>query len=638
MTNCARFAGSPSAPGASALVLAALLLPDPGAAQTVRTLVMVTDPGQQREVVPADGQPETLQAPGFLVLLNQRGDEVSRVLHDVDGTIIVTPPAPGTYRIRSERTGRSAFTSTAFEVNRGQILDFAFDIDDASVRLDSIIPNLPGECRSRPTDHPALGAVWEEIRKALSAVQWSGGVLRHTFRGTRFDRTIGPNGAVESEATSDVSVPFVLTRALPERDRDRFGTTHAGMDALVPVAVPGVFLTPEFRTAHCFSTTHDPVTGTLDVHFSSTSARGTALQGTFRLDAATAELQSMTYENVGSGGATARPVGESMQFVRLPSGRWVVSAWTIRLPVPNRPTVRQVGGLSTSMTNRQGVAIHAVPEARLTGTVTDQGTPLAGATVSFSGTRAAASTDAQGRFVLSGVFNGTYGLIVTYDHPRFDSLSFIPSMQTVTLAPGVERAITVEVPPLQAMIHPVCPSLDLTAGERIIAGVVRDGTTRDVVEGARVVVRFTDREADSESVVLTDSSGKYLVCGVPASAPVELRAEFNQQASNTVTLAFRQGGVDRSERYRSGGDEEAFVETTSATWSEDFQIFPLPPARGVQGKSLGFRAGQVKSTVVGQDIDAGGVSGMQFAFFYRTRFHDHWSLQFEGQYSKQGAM
>jgi hypothetical protein len=599
---------------------------------------MVADPGQQPEVVSADGRAETLQTPGFLVLLNQRGDEVSRVLHDVDGTIVVHPPAPGRYRIRSERTGRSVFTSTAFEVNRGQILDFAFDIEDEPVRLDSIIPNLPGECRGRPTDHPGLGAVWEEVRKALSAVQWSGGVVRHVFRGTRFDRTVGPDGAVEREATTEVSVPFVLARALPAGDRDRFATTHAGMEAMAPVAIPGVFLAPEFRTDHCFSTTHDPVTGTLDVHFSSTSARGTALRGTFRLDIASAELRSVDYETVGSARGAGQQASESVQLTRVPSGRWVVTAWTTHLPAANQSTVRQVGGLTTSITDQQDGAIYRVPAARLTGTVTAQGTPLAGATVTFSGSDAAASTDAQGRFAMTGVFNGTYGLVVTYNHPLFDSLSFVPSTQTVTLAAGVERAVTIEVPPLQAMIHPVCPDLDLTAGERIIAGVVRDGTTRDAVASARVVVRLIGRDEDAESVVLTDDSGRYLVCGVPPDAPVELRAEFSQQASNAVTLAFQQGGVDRPERYRSGGDDETFVETTSATWTEDFQIFPLPPARGVMGKSLGFRAGQVNSTVVGQDIDAGTVTGMQFAFFYRTRFHDHWSLQFEGQYSRQGAV
>lgn len=93
----------------------------------------------------------------------------------------------------------------------------------------------------------------------------------------------------------------------------------------------------------------------------------------------------------------------------LPIGSYTVGASAFGYE-PASATVSVTEGVTTT----QDLALTAAPGGTLSGTVTSAAGPVANATVTVTGTPiAAATTDAQGRYSIAGVPNGTYTVTVT---------------------------------------------------------------------------------------------------------------------------------------------------------------------------------------------------------------------------------
>jgi hypothetical protein len=71
-----------------------------------------------------------------------------------------------------------------------------------------------------------------------------------------------------------------------------------------------------------------------------------------------------------------------------------------------------------------------------------------------------------------------------------------------------------------------CPDEELEGGRSVVVGVVRDGLSEIPLSGARVTVRWMDREGDGELTAETDATGHYRLCGVPSGGFVRIQGAF----------------------------------------------------------------------------------------------------------------
>ncbi|MCZ6917400.1 MAG: carboxypeptidase regulatory-like domain-containing protein [Gemmatimonadetes bacterium] len=209
---------------------------------------------------------------------------------------------------------------------------------------------------------------------------------------------------------------------------------------------------------------------------------------------------------------------------------------------------RHSGGEVLDITTARGDSVYSAELARLSGVVTDRssGQRLAGALVFLTGTLRTAMTDGSGRFVLSGLMGGEYG--VTFTHPRLDSLRFTMPATAVELVRGANEFVELEVPGPSDVFSVVCPGV--APSLRGIVGKVSYSGSGAPVAGATVSAAWQDLAAiasgtirNRDASVVTDSVGGYKFCGVPHDRLMMVMAEYRGLKSQPVLLSFDDDGV-----------------------------------------------------------------------------------------------
>jgi hypothetical protein len=153
--------------------------------------------------------------------------------------------------------------------------------------------------------------------------------------------------------------------------------------------------------------------------------------------------------------------------------------------------------------------------------------PVADARVMLLGTPLEGSTDETGRFVIGGVARGVHRIEVS--SPWLDSIGAV-SRRTVSVQDSTP--ITLYLPDVGDVIKATCGSRE-TSG--VLVGRI---TTRDraaLPQGLRVVAEWAPPPPDGARPApgdtnrvaygIIDPTGTFRVCGVPADAPVLVRAE-----------------------------------------------------------------------------------------------------------------
>jgi hypothetical protein len=630
----------------STLLTCALLLAAPAvrpaAGQTVRALVMTAQhEGVRPAIAPPGGRFQPAADPGYLVLVDRDDREVSRMLHNVAGLVAVQAPGAGQYRLRSERVGYRSVTSAPFELRPGEIIDLMIDMATEPIDLGTVNGSPAPACQSRPQDDPAMGPLWREIRKALVAAAWAGGRIQYEYIGSLFERDVITSGRVVTETLQPTVGPTVLGGETTTAAQTEYTPTyHPGVTSVLSTG-PDYLLSETFQNDYCFTVVPPDTSNLLALRFAPRVDRHVGdIRGTFVMDLASGELRSLDYRAVNLAYDPEERTGGTVQFLRTPSGRWVVTSWKTRIPVLSRDNgdlelirFRDVGGGLSWITTSNGEFVYRAPLAELRGTVVDEdSTPVAGARVALVGTDFVTETDPLGQFALQGLFDGDYG--VSYRHPAFDTLSFAPPEQLVSLAPGRVQTVRLVTPPLETLVSPLCTGQSYGTGQHIITGVVHRAETGEGLPGARVIATLDTGDIS----VSTDSAGTYALCGMPSYVPIAMRAELDDQITDIVTLTFDDAGVNREVRFVSGiGSQNQHRPTTNMTWVEDFQLASLPVLPRATRTAFGFRVSRVSSTVTGSLFGAQAKGGYGFALVYEARFQGHWGLQFEGQWVQQGA-
>lgn len=531
---------------AAAAALALALLPRLADAQVVRGEL----------VERGTGRPIS----GALVVLLDGGARARAAMTAQDGRFTLAAPGPGTYTLRADRVGFASTVSAPLALGAGEERVFRMEAGAGAITLSGITARAGRRCGVRPGVGEATAVLWEEARKAISAAAHQEG------EPARFDLVLfardldGESGRVirddRRELSSQTHTPFV---SLAADTLSRRGFVRPVGDSVAYDAPDAhLLLSDRFLDEHCFRVEEDPARpGMVGLAFEPVRSRIVSeVAGVLWLDRASAELRSLEFryvnvrrelEEAGAGG--------TVEFERIPAGRWIVSRWTIRMPqllarsvareIPARGvnrrrlglprteygvhSVREAGGIVVSSSVREARTPGRV--GRLAGVVWDSiaGAPLAGARVFLSGTRWSAATDTAGAFAIGEVPEGRY--TAAFSHPVLVEWGAVPRTATVEVRAGVEARAALGVPSRATAAASRCKPEELRQLQRsrgVIMGVV---TAPDGRPQPKVKVRFTWAWKEPRWTgisypyveVETDEHGFFTACAVPTDFNLRVR-------------------------------------------------------------------------------------------------------------------
>lgn len=504
---------------------------------------------------------------GFVVVLDSTRTELQRILTDAQGRFHISVRS-GTVFLRSERIGFRAVTTEPIELRSGDTLDVTLSVERIPYALDRIEVSEKAVCGLSSGASDEMLVAWQEAEKALRAAVWTAGQRAYRYTVNVRDRRVRRDGASirqERDSTSEalLAIPFRAPRPIllsgagyvvPRQD----GTTsYYAPDA-------NVLLHDTFKETHCFSVVQDE--GSVGLRFAPKPDRRLPdIRGAMWIDATTAHLQTVEFQYTGLDRTTTdRSVGGTIEFMAVPSGEWIVHRWHIRMPelgwvATDRRSRGRIRGYHDAMGevlaihDREGSTLYSVPPAVLQGTVVDStgAQPLANARVELTGSDRATTTDADGRFLLSGPLRGRY--TVTVRHPRLDSLGTPIDAPEFELEPGDTSAILLGTPSVETLWtrlcagHPVpAPGSTESDNVRAVFGRVMPVERSASAEGVTVNATWRAIPRTRGALVLqdwvanatTDETGSFVLCGLPVETPIRLTAFDSTRISRTETIHF----------------------------------------------------------------------------------------------------
>jgi hypothetical protein len=273
--------------------------------------------------------------------------------------------------------------------------------------------------------------------------------------------------------------------------------------------------------------------------------------GTFWVDRASGELRWLEYRytNV-TAAAEHAGVGGRVEFLRLKSGEWFVSRWNIltatlgtaptanandasrnMLLASSEPPLKtlQVSGGEVSTLSRGDSLLYRTAGLALTLQVVshDSIVPVAGASISLTGTDYSARADASGTARIAPVLTGQYH--VSVHSALMDSLGAAPVERDVEVRDGVARIDSIALPAAADLLRASCRGEALGKNESMLRGTVRDSLGHGVRNAAVTVAPLSDpaKGGDGEGAigVLTDGLGHWRLCGIRRGVSLAVRVE-----------------------------------------------------------------------------------------------------------------
>lgn len=346
------------------------LLPAALAAQVVRG-----------RLVPAPGEP----AGGAVVLLlDGSGAERGRVVSGPTGAYGFVAPAAGTYRLKVLRVGFEPWTSGPVTVSTDQVLEFSPSLPIQRVVVASIEVTADTRCSGNGDVAGAAATLLDEGRKAVMSADLAlhGPAFRFLVREYRGRQDA--NGVVTAADTSAPEVSSVWpVESAPIAELRKSGfVTDAGD------GVPGTYYGPDaqvlfsdfFLNGHCFTVGRsDPSDSNLvPLRFRTAAGRTHPdIEGALWMDRVTLGLRRLDFHYVGlPSWAADADAGGRLEFLRLPSGLWIIRKWELRAPVAAHARgdvfyryggLATIGGEITNVRLSSGEAIYTADTSAVAG-------------------------------------------------------------------------------------------------------------------------------------------------------------------------------------------------------------------------------------------------------------------------------
>jgi hypothetical protein len=517
--------------------------------------------------------------PGVLVsLVDSGGRVISMVFSDEQGGYEISAPSAGRYAIDAKRIGVRQWHGKLFDLAAGET-------KRENVVLDAVVAVLSGtkvegrsKCVARPDADAHTAALWEDARAALTATVLTS---RKPISGviTRFTRERSPDddGRVLSSdhknAHGDISRPFV---SIPVEQLSREGYVVRRDDGSTDYYAPDAeaLLSDEFLRDHCFRIVPGGPERVrmVGLGFEPVKGRKVAdIEGVLWMDAASSELQSIefTYTSIPDL-RLKRDFGGLVRFSRLPNGRWIVSAWVIRMPVmaerrrapgmvvlPGGAIATAGSWLELKAVREEGGTVLVdrgapPPRKAIAGTVIDgTGVPVAGARVSVAGTGISARSGADGHFEITGIPEGLYSVVVST--PELDSLGATGPADTVRLTARGGPDVTLSVPSRASLGQAMCPDEKRDPHLAALRVLVVDSASGAPLPASEARVWWKSYSGTVAEKNLTekvdgvvarlDSLGSFTVCGLPPGHPIHVESQRDAKIIFSDTLTAAEGEV-----------------------------------------------------------------------------------------------
>jgi hypothetical protein len=528
------------------LVMAVTALPpaQPASAQSI--LVRVTG-----------GQPVAPLQGALVYLDDVRGPTIqSRLSDDVGRALFVGVP-PGRYRVRAEMIGMATAETGPFEVATGTSVPIDLPMESSAIVVEGIDVEADERCRVRPEEGLLVARVWDEARKALSAAAFTDRQELYRYETMRYQRELEMESKTilredRSRRGGYMRTPFESRPAEDLAENGYVQDTPEGIYYFAPDA--DVLLSDVFLDSHCFRLVagSGDAAGLVGLGFEPTgNRRGVAdIAGTLWVDPETSELRwlEFVYEHLDPD-VRSSDLGGYVEFQRMPEGTWIVPEWWIRMPrlVRGRDFqgaqrsvldgFREVGGLVLDV-RAGGRTLAGKQTGGIEGLVLDSlgVRPVPQASVGVVGSNQQVFTDADGRFTIPGLAEGTYR--VRFAHPSLEDFGYVTEPIVQEVFGGEMAQVEYRMASVGDALFELCRGEARPEDSVVVAGAVRDTRNNRPISGAVVrvewqTVRMADVHTEDARITgtdqhgfqtTTDAEGRYRFCAVPEDRTISLTA------------------------------------------------------------------------------------------------------------------
>lgn len=286
-----------------------------------------------------DGDTRQPLVGAWLVLMDSAGAELGGYLSNAQGGFVIKVPHPGPFRVRAQDLGHADALSAVLTLRSAERRELSLTLPVKAISLAGITVESERHCTTRPAEGEATATLWQEARKVLSAVQWTGREHLAVYRLRRYQRVLDYQTGRVLQAHEDTIVsgggqPFTTP---PATDLAQHGFVQEGSNGpsfYAPDA--SVLLSNVFADTHCFRVRRGggEESGMVGLEFEPSGHRDVPdVRGTLWLDSTTAALRFLEFHYTGIDyGPRTRELGGRLDFTRLPTGAWITERWRIRGP------------------------------------------------------------------------------------------------------------------------------------------------------------------------------------------------------------------------------------------------------------------------------------------------------------------
>jgi hypothetical protein len=280
-------------------------------------------------------------AAGIVVVASdQSRGVVARALTGERGQYVLRLPRPARYSVRALRIGFHPTTVGRLDIAASEVRTLDIVLTGQPVTLAAVTVRGENACRSPQDSGQVVVQLWEQARTALAATSLGEAGAPLAVTAMVYERALDLAGVPTRAATSSelhgttlrpfASLPPDSLARVGYVTGDTTGTVYRAPDA-------DVLLSDSFAALHCLWAEPPPPDHPEWVGIGVRPARErrgiNEIQGFLWLDRVSSELRVFEYTYTGLARELAAvKAGGRVEFVHMPTGHWIVSRWSIRMP------------------------------------------------------------------------------------------------------------------------------------------------------------------------------------------------------------------------------------------------------------------------------------------------------------------